>query len=144
MCACMILYSGTSNHGASSDGTRVYQKLNTPLLPNHKLLSAQVCQWSTSVLEMVEGCDTSVSRLVFVHDWSNTEYCKMYCLNDNYCIQDTRHYVITRSWFTLDSPMKSISKAKAIDSRALLQIWTDWIANCLCLCTWDMTPPPKG
>ena len=37
-------------HGASSDGTRVYQKLNTPLLPNHKLLSAQLCQWSTSVL----------------------------------------------------------------------------------------------
>ena len=59
-------------HGASSDGTRVYQKLYTPLLPNHKLLSTKLCQWSTSVLEIVDGCDTSVSRLVFVHDWTQT------------------------------------------------------------------------
>ena len=24
---------------------------------------------------VVEGCDTSVNRLVFVHDWTNTVYC---------------------------------------------------------------------
>ena len=28
---------------------------------------------------VVEGCDTSVNRLVFAHDWTNTVY--MYCNN---------------------------------------------------------------
>ena len=35
---------------------------------------------------VVEGCDTSVNRLVFVHDWTNTVYCNnmyMYCLKNN-------------------------------------------------------------
>ena len=33
---------------------------------------------------VVEGCDTSVNRLVFVHDWTNTVYCNnIYCLKNN-------------------------------------------------------------
>ena len=33
---------------------------------------------------VVEGCDTSVNRLVFVHDWTNAVYCNnIDCLNNN-------------------------------------------------------------
>ena len=33
---------------------------------------------------VVEGCDTSINRLVFVHDWTNAVYCNnIYCLKNN-------------------------------------------------------------
>ena len=41
------------------------------------LLSAQLCQWCSFVEKtasaVVEGCHTFVNRLVFVHDWTNTD-----------------------------------------------------------------------
>ncbi|KAL5500548.1 hypothetical protein EMCRGX_G012130 [Ephydatia muelleri] len=49
-------------HGASSDGTRVYQKLYTPLLPNHKLLSAQLCSTQSLPCHTASGdnCPSSI------------------------------------------------------------------------------------
>ena len=33
---------------------------------------------------VIEGCDSTVNRLVFVHDWTNTKYCNnIYCIKNN-------------------------------------------------------------
>ena len=50
-----------------------------------KTASAVACSFvEKTASAVVEGCDTSVNRLVFVHDWTNTVYCNnIYCLNNN-------------------------------------------------------------